>query len=158
MADPEAAPAVDVVQIMREIRQAIQTKRAQGIYTDEEVAHLTALRLRSSGAEAEIDETLLRGLLAESHAWNIATGYAIRTTRTGPFARVLILAKTVVRPFVRLYTDHVLNRQAQLNLYFAHVLHDSIKETARLQVEVQALRHRVKVLEGGGPGEGGPQR
>jgi hypothetical protein len=155
MADP--APPLDVVAIMREIRQSIQRKRAQGIYTDEEVAHLTALRLTSSGAEAQIDERLLVGLLAESHDWNIASGYAITTTRTGLFARVLVLAKKVVRPFVRLYTDHPVNRQAQLNLYFAHVLHDSIKETARLQIEVQALRHKVKVLEHGTP-EGGPAR
>jgi hypothetical protein len=157
MADPETTAPVDVVQIMREIRQSIQRKRAQGVYTDEEVAHLTALRLRYSGSEAQIDEKLLLGLLAESHEWNIATGYTIRTTRTGPLARLLILAKTLVRPFVRLYTDHPLNRQAQLNLYFAHVLHDNIRETARLQVELQALRHRVKVLEGGS-GEGGPSR
>jgi hypothetical protein len=157
MAEPEMAPPVDVAAIMREIRQSIQGKRAQGIYTDEEVAHLTALRLRSSGGEAQIDERLLLGLLAESHDWNIQAGYTIRTTRRGVFARLLILAKTLVRPFVRLYTDHVLNRQAQLNLYFAHVLHDNIKETARLQVELQALRHRVKVLEGGA-GEGGRVR
>ncbi len=53
------------------------------------------------------------------------------------------MAKKLVRPFVRLYTDHLLNRQAQINLYFAHLLHDNIRETARLQVELQALRHRL---------------
>ena len=61
-----------------------------------------------------------------------------------------MLAKKLVRPFVRLYTDHLLNRQAQLNLYFAHLLHNNIRETARLQLENQALRHRLNVLEGGG--------
>ena len=49
---------------------------------------------------------------------------------------------------MRLYTDHLLNRQAQINLYLAHLLHNNVRETARLQVELQALRHRLKVLEG----------
>ena len=60
-----------------------------------------------------------------------------------------------MRPFVRLYTDHLLNRQAQINLYLAHLLHNNVRETARLQVELQALRHRVSRLEGGTPPDAG---
>ena len=60
-------------------------------------------------------------------------------------------AKKAVRPFVRLYTDHLLNRQAQINLYLAHLLHDNIRETARLQLELQALKARLETLERGGP-------
>ena len=45
--------------------------------------------------------------------------------------------------------DHLLNRQAQINLYLAHLLHNNVRETARLQVELQAVRHRLQVLEGG---------
>ena len=145
-AEPSASP-VDVVRIMKEIRESIQKKREQGIYTDEEVESLTALRLRTFGEEAKIDPRLLERLLGPSHDWNIASDYLIRTTRTGLSARLLILAKRVARPFVRLYTDHLVNRQAQINLYLAHLLHNNVRETARLQVEVQALRHRVKELE-----------
>ena len=144
-----AGTPVDVVRIMKEIREAIQGKRARGIYTDEEVESLAALRLRAFAEEARIDDKLLERLLGESHEWNIHTDYLIRTTRTGLSARALILAKKMVRPFVRLYTDHLLNRQAQLNLYFAHLLHNNIRETARLQLEVQALRRRLEELEGG---------
>ena len=152
-----SAETVDVVAIMKEIRESIQKKREQGIYTDEEVDALTALRLRTFGEEAQIDAKLLERLLGPSHDWNIAIDYVARTTRRGPFARLLLAAKGLVRPFVRLYTDHLLNRQAQINLYLAHLLHNNGRETARLQVELQALRHRVKVLEGGGaPPDGGP--
>jgi hypothetical protein len=143
----DTPPPVDVAAIMKGIRESIQRKREQGIYTDEEVESLAALRLRTFGEEARIDGRLLERLLGPSHDWNIATDYLIRTTRTGPAARLLILAKKVVRPFVRLYTDHLLNRQAQINLYLAHLLHNNIRETARLQVEIQALRHRCRVLE-----------
>src|SRR5262250_1208715 len=103
---PDGAP--DVVRIMKEIRESIQRKRAQGIYTDEEVESLASLRLRAYGEEARIDDKLLERLLGPTHDWNIATDYLIRTQRTGPSARLLVLLKKVVRPFVRLYTDAVL--------------------------------------------------
>jgi hypothetical protein len=146
MAEPQPAP-VDVVAIMKQIRESIQKKRAQGVYTDEEVESLAGLRLRAFAEEAKIDDKLLERLLGPSHDWNIGADYLIRTTRTGLSARALILAKKVVRPFIRLYTDHIFNRQAQLNLYFAHLLHNSIREGSRLQLEVQGLRHRVEELE-----------
>ena len=144
---PDGGAGVDVVRIMKEIRESIQKKREAGIYTDEEVESLTALRLRTFGEEARIDDRLLERLLGPSHDWNIASDYLVRTTRTGPSARLLILAKKAVRPFVRLYTDHLMNRQAQINLYLAHLLHNNVRETARLQVELQALRHRLRRLE-----------
>jgi hypothetical protein len=146
MADERSA-GVDVVGIMKGIRESIQRKRAQGDYTDEEIESLAATRLRAFAEEARIDDKLLERLLGPSHDWNISVDYLIRTTRTGLSARALILAKKLVRPFVRLYTDHLLNRQAQLNLYFAHLLHDSIREGARLELEAQGLRRRVERLE-----------
>jgi len=146
MSEPSAAP-VDVVAIMKEIRESIQTKRAQGVYTEEEVESLAALRLRAFAEEAKIDDKLLERLLGPSHDWNISTDYLIRTTRKGPAAGLLVLVKKLVRPVVRLYTDHVLKRQAQINLYFAHLLHNSIREGARAQLEMQALRHRLERLE-----------
>lgn len=141
---------VDVVAIMKEIRESIQKKREQGIFTDEEVDSLTALRQRTFGEEAQIDARLLERLLGPSHDWNITIDYVARTTRTGPAARLLLAVKRLVRPFVRLYTDHLLNRQAQLNLYLAHLLHNNIRETARLEVELQSLRYLVKRLEAQG--------
>jgi pyruvate kinase len=146
MPEPSGAP-VDVVAIMKEIRESIQRKRAQGVYTEEEVESLAATRLRAFAEEARIDDRLLEQLLGPSHEWNIAADYLIRTTRKGPAARLLILVKKLVRPVVRLYTDHVLKRQAQINLYFAHLLHNSIRDGAHLQLEVQGLRRRVEELE-----------
>ena len=140
-------PTVDVVQIMKEIRESIQRKREQGIYTEEEVDDLTELRLRAFGEEVLIDPRLVAGLHGPGQGWNIASDYLIQTRRSGPAALALVALKKVVRPLVRLYTDHIVNRQAQLNLYFAHLLHANIRETARLQVEIQALRHRCRALE-----------
>ncbi len=141
------ARTVDVVAIMKEIRESIQKKREQGIYTEEEVDALTDLRLRTLGDEVLIDPRLVEGLRGPGRRWNIASDYEIRTTRTGAAGWLLVTVKKLIRPLVRLYTDHVVNRQAQLNLYLAHLLHANIRETARLQVEIQELRHRCRALE-----------
>lgn len=147
------AEHVDVVAIMSEIRESIRRKRQQGIYTDEESSSLAQQRLRSYAQEAQIDPRLVDALLGPSHVWNVAADYDIRTSRTGPLAALLVAAKKLVRPFVRLYTDHLIKQQAQINLYFAYLLHNTIRETARQQVELQALRYRLSVIEGT---EGGP--
>jgi hypothetical protein len=144
MAEP---PKVDVVAIMKEIRESIQRKREQGIYTEEEVDALTELRLRTLGDEVLIDRRLIEGLRGPGQGWNIASDYLIKTRRSGAGAWALVTMKKVLRPFVRLYTDHIVNRQAQLNIYFAHLLHANIRETAKLQVEIQELRHRCRALE-----------
>jgi hypothetical protein len=139
---------VDVVAIMSEIRESIRRKRQQGIYTDEESSSLAQQRLRSYAQDAQIDPRLVDALLGPSHVWNVAADYDIRTTRTGPVAALLLAAKKFVRPFIRLYTDHLIKQQAQINLYFAYLLHNTIRETARQQVELQALRYRLSLLEG----------
>jgi hypothetical protein len=143
--------SVDVQGIMGEIRESIRRKRQQGIYTDEESASIAQQRLRSYASEAQIDPRLIDALLGPSHVWNVAADYPIRTSRSGPLAALLVLAKKAVRPFVRLYTDHLIKQQAQINLYFAYLLHNTIRETARQQVELQALRYRLSVLEGTEP-------
>jgi hypothetical protein len=144
----EQAAPVDVVRIMSEIRESIRRKRQQGIYTDEESESLALQRLRSYAEEAQIDPRLVDALMGPSHDWNIAADYTVETRRRGPAAALLVAAKKLVRPFVRLYTDHLIKRQAQINLYFAHLLHNALRDTARQQIEMQALRHRIAVLEG----------
>src|SRR3954470_15431886 len=134
---------VDVVAIMREIRESIQKKRAQGVYTDDEVESQADVRFRSWAERAELDPALLARLLGPSHDWNIAPDYLIRTHRPGTGARLVVAAKKAVRPLARLYTDHIVKRQAQLNQYFYHLLHASIRENVRLQVEMQQLRARI---------------
>ena len=148
MAEEQAEePELDVVRIMTEIRESIQKKREQGVYTEAEVESLSDTRLRTYTEDVLIDPRLIEGLHGPGVEWNIAADYPILTTRTGPLAWLLVTVKKLVRPVVRLYTDHPINRQAQLNLYLVRLLHQNIRETARLQVEIQSLRHRCRQLE-----------
>lgn len=138
---------IDVAEIMKTIRERIQRKRELGIYTDEELEEIASLRLQSYADEAEIDTELLQKLLQPNHNWNISADYKITTHRSSTAAKLIVIAKKLVRPFVRLYTDHIINRQAQLNLYYAHLIHNLVREISRLQLQVTALKNRCDLME-----------
>jgi hypothetical protein len=142
-----AAAPVDVAAIMVEIREGIERRRRQGLRTPEELERLLDERLRAYGEESQIDPRLLKQLLHTSHGWNISADYALRTQRRGIVGALVLLSKRLVRPFVRLYTDHVLNRQAQINLYYMYFLQDAARQIVRLEGEVGRLRRRLDELE-----------
>ena len=140
-------PPFDVVQIMSAIREQNRLSRERGILTEEELDEMARTRLRDFARTAHIDPRLLDRFLDPGHDWNIATDYIIRTHRRGPAARLSLVGKRLVRPLVRLYTDHLLNRQTQINQYFCEVLHHSVREIVRLEAQVAALRKRCEELE-----------
>ncbi len=137
---------VDVARVMAQIREKIRGRRDLGLYTDEEVEELSALKLQAFADEAGIDPELLARLMADNHNWNISSDYRIETHRRGWPARLLVLLKKAIRPWIRLYTDHPLNRQAQINLYFHYLCHNLVRELVRLQIEHAALRNRFEEL------------
>lgn len=140
-------PSLDVAKIVNEIREEIQKRRAAGDLTVEDIEWLLERRLKASIAKARIDESLAARLLHESHDWNTDTGYEIRTTRTGLTGALIRAAKSVVRPFVRLYTDHILNRQSQINLALWHILLDSVERNTALEMEILKLQKEVRDLK-----------
>jgi hypothetical protein len=137
-----------VAAIMAGIREKIRGRRDLGLYTDEEVEELSALRLQAFADDAGIDPDLLSRLMADNHNWNVSTDYRIETHRGGFKGRVVVFLKKLVRPFVRLYTDHPLSRQAQINLYLHYLSHNLVRELVRLQIEHTALRNRFDELAG----------
>jgi hypothetical protein len=149
MSEPTGADSapVDVAAIMVEIREGIERRRRQGLRTTEELERLLNQRLRSYGEESQIHPQLLDQLLHPIHCWNISADYALRTQTRGLPGRLVLLCKKLVRPFVRLYTDHVLSRQAQINLYYMYFLQDAARQIVRLEGEVGDLRRRVEELE-----------
>jgi hypothetical protein len=142
---------VEVAKVMARIREKIRGRRDLGLYTEDEVEELTALKLQAFADEAGIDPELLARLMADNHNWNISTDYRIETHRRGQGAKLVVLLKKLVRPWVRLYTDHPLSRQAQINLYLHYLCHNLVRELVKLQVEHAALRNRFDALarEGG---------
>jgi len=142
----DADGRVDVAAVMARIRERIRGRRDLGLYTDDEVDELTALKLQAFADEAGIDPELLARLMADNHDWNISVDYRIQTHRPGLAGRLIVSLKKLVRPLVRLYTDHLLSRQAQINLYLHYLCHGLVKELVRLQLENAALRNRFEAL------------
>lgn len=138
---------IDVAQVVDAIRDEIAKRRAAGDLTREDVEWLLSARLRESIARARIDPRLAARLMHESHDWNTDTGYEIRSARPGAVGALVRFAKTIVRPFVRLYTDHILNRQSQINLAIWHILLDEVERGAALEMEVRRLRKEVDDLK-----------
>jgi len=138
---------VDVAEVMARIRERIRGRRDQGLYSDDEVDELYALKVQAFADEAEIDPDVLARLMAPNHNWNISADYRIETHRLGLPARLVVGLKKLVRPWVRLYTDQIIGRQSQLNLYMVHLCHNAVRELVRLQLEHTALRNRCDGLE-----------
>lgn len=139
----------DVVRLVEDVRKEIEVRRSRGDFTPEDVEALFNERLRAYVAEARIDPKLGERLQHESDDWNIDTAYRIRSGRAGFVGALIRLAKRTVRPFVRLYTDHILNRQAQINLVVWHFLLDSVRRTLLLELEVKKIRHELDSLKRG---------
>jgi hypothetical protein len=141
---PEPANSVKIVE---SIREKVARRREEGEMTPEDVERLLTLRLKESIAKARIDERLAARLQHESHDWNTDTEYEIRTLRPGVTGALVRFAKVLVRPFVKLYTDHIFKRQSQLNLAVWHVLLDSVERGTALEMEVRKLRKEIRDLK-----------
>jgi len=139
----------DVAQIVEDVRRDIDERRARGAFTPEDIETLFEQRLRAYISAAGIDPELGDRLRHENHDWNIDTGYWIRSDRPGAAGVAIRFAKRIVRPFVRLYTDHLINRQAQINLVVWHFLLDSVRRTRLLELEVRKLQDEIDTLKRG---------
>lgn len=144
--DSEGKTRINVEDIMKEIRSTIAQKKKMGIYSEDEIEEVSKLKLETYADSAEIDTMLLTYLRDENRMWNISSSYRIQSHR-GIAGQLIVMVKRLVRPFVRLYTDHIVERQAQLNLYTVHILHNLVREITRLGIENTQLRHRLEVLE-----------
>ena len=142
-----SSPTPDIVTLVDQIRADVDARRGRGEATPEDIDALFDERLRAYIDAARIDPTLGVRFRHESHDWNIDTDYHIRTTRQGIAGAAIRLAKTIARPIVRLYTDHLLNQQAQINLVQWYFLRDSVARTVHLELEVKQLRHEIETLK-----------
>lgn len=133
--------AVDVTKIMEALRERIRRRR-EGLPVEQAVAE----RLQSLADQAELDPELLGPLFRGEAGWNLNPDYRIVTHRVGFAAGVVVTLKRLVRLVVRLYTDPLVERQAQINLYLLRVVEALLAETTRLQEAVAQIR------EGGGRG------
>ena len=125
---------VDVERVMAAVRDAVR-KRRDGLSLEQAVA----AEMVEIADESGIDPELLTDLVAGDGRWNVSPDYRIATHRRGLEARAVVLLKRLVRAVVRLYTDPVIIRQAQVNLYLLLAVRRLLTEVTRLQRTVADL-------------------
>jgi hypothetical protein len=136
----------DVARIMQRLRDRISSRRERTL-TEGRLDDAVKLRLQEMVDEAELDSELLARLLAPGKGWNISIDYRVQSHRRGLSRHLVLLLKALVRPVVRLYTDQILARQAQLNAYLVHTCHRLVRDLVRVEAEGSALRARCESLE-----------
>ena len=137
MTDPleRSDGSVDVMQIMEAIRERIRQRR-EGLPVEQAVAE----RLQALADEADLDPDLVGPLLRGESGWNLNPAYRIPSHRVGLSRFVVVTLKRMVGFVVRPYTDPLMERQAQINLYLLRVVETLLAETTRLQQAVAQIR------------------
>jgi hypothetical protein len=144
--------AVDVEQIMRQIRSRIRDKRGVD-YTEEEIRELANVKLESFLDPRSVRSDLLQQFQArrEQAIQNYAfeDTYIFESNR-----RVIAWIRKLLRPVLKLFFNpnpiiDALHRQSKMNeafpLYF-ELIHNLVLETTRLSIEVKNLKMRVESM------------
>jgi hypothetical protein len=144
-------PSVD--EIMRLVRKRIEEKR-QTLYSDDEIRAIAEHRLDAVLDAHDFNSDFIADFRSEPVRWNYQFGpdTLYRSSR-GFVGRALETARRFLRPLQKLVWNPnpmiaALSRQADLNAYYVHLLHNMAVELTKLNLEVQDLKNRVLQLQG----------
>ncbi len=147
------AEGVDVQQLLADVYKRIG-ERKQGLYTEEELRFIAERPLEPVLLGHELRADLLDEFRARDAQWNFsfAPDTIYRSSR-GAVGRALETARRLLRPVQKLFWNPnpmiaALSRQADLNRFSVHLLHNLVLELSRLQLQVQELRSRNLQLAG----------
>jgi hypothetical protein len=144
MGDPfaEKDGRVDVARVMAALREGIRQRRDDALFDGTPVEETVARRLAALADEAGVEGDVLERLLQGDPRFNLSPDYRLVTHRKGLGGALVLGLKRLVRPVVRLYTDPVVERQRQINLYLLHVVEALLDETTRLQQALAKLKEK----------------
>ncbi len=150
--------AVDVEQIMRQVRSRIREKRGVD-YTEDEIRELASVKLERFLDPKGVRSDLLEQYRRRREATTTPRNYAFEDTTlyesTRPFLRGL---RKLLNPILKLFFNptpmvEALHIQSKLNdsynqaeaLYY-ELIHNLVVETTRLGIEVKNLKMRVESM------------
>src|SRR5512145_3366017 len=150
--------AVDVEQIMRQIRARIREKRGVD-YTEEEIRELASVKLEKfldpRGVRSDLLEQYRRKRESTTTARNFAFEDSTIYTSSRPMLRFI---RRLLNPILKLFFNpnpviEALHIQSKLNdsynqaeaLYY-ELIHNLVLETTRLGIEVKNLKMRVESM------------
>ncbi len=142
--------AVDVEQVMRDLRARIAEKKSSGLLTDAEVREIEEHPLHPVLEPHDLKSGLLSEMLETPSRWNFA--FDAETIYRSTRGSGLQSLRRWLRPIQKLFWNPTpviaaLSRQSELNAAYAHVLHNLTLELTRLNLEVQDLKHRALQMQ-----------
>ena len=175
------ADGVDITEVMKKIRERM-AKQKLDLLTGEDLDELTELNFVFPPLPGEIGdeivdnfesaergwnlqaEEIFREFYAESGDWNLDPKYKPTSHRkvTGLF---ILGIKKLIHPFIRLYTDYIVNRQARINRdfykafeymirdqgrinqYLGYMNHNLVKELTKTKLQCDSLEYNINQLK-----------
>src|SRR5262245_32238289 len=152
--------AVNVEQIMEQIRERIRTKRGVD-YTEQQIRELAAVKLEKFLDPKLVRSDLLQQFQRSQSEQPLPTSYTFEDSTLFDSPRPLVrLIRRLLRPFLKLFFNldpliQALHIQARLNeirpradhLYY-ELFHNLVVETTRLTIEVKNLKMQIESLTG----------
>jgi hypothetical protein len=145
------AAGLDRERLLAEVHRRIEERRASGLYSEEELRYIAERPLEPVLRAREVSGALLEEFRARDAQWNYSFDpESIYRTSRGGF---LATARRLLRPVQKLFWNPTpmiaaLSRQADLNRFSAHLLHNLVLELTRLELELAELRSRNLQLAG----------
>lgn len=148
------AEGLDVERLLAEVHRRIDERRRSGLYTDEELRYIAERPLEPVLLPRDLSGALVEELRARDAQWNFAFDpETIYRSSRGALGRVLALSRRLLRPVQKLFWNptpmiSALSRQADLNRFSAHLLHNLVLELTRQNLELSELKSRNLQLAG----------
>jgi hypothetical protein len=148
------AKGIDVATLLAEVHRSIEERRKSGLYTDDELRYIAERPLEPVLQARDVSAALLEELRARDAQWNFSFGpETIYRSSRGVLGGVLALSRRLLRPVQKLFWNPTpmiaaLSRQADLNRFTAHLLHNLVLELTRQSLELSELKNRNLQLSG----------
>jgi hypothetical protein len=147
------AEGMDVERLLAEVQRRVEERRGV-LYTEEELRHIAERPLEGALQPHEVRADLLEEFQRRDASWNYAFGaQTLYRSSHGLPGRLIEAARRLLRPVQKLFWNpnpmiSALSRQADLNRFSVHLLHNLVLELTRLNLEVRELKSRNLELEG----------
>jgi hypothetical protein len=148
------AEGIDAERLRAEIENRLEQRRRDGLYTDEEIRFIAERALEGVLSGRDLRADLFDEFRARDAQWNYSFDpETLYRSSHGAAGRALEALRRLLRPVQKLFWNptpmiSALSRQADLNRFSVHLLHNLVLELSRLSLEVQDLRNRNLQLQG----------
>jgi hypothetical protein len=148
------AEGLDAARLLADVYRRIEERKQSGLYSDEELRHIATLPLEPVLRARDVRAALVDEFRARDAQWNYSFGpETIYRTSRGGLGGVLASVRRLLRPVQKLFWNPTpmiaaLSRQADLNRFSAHLLHNLVLELTRLALELSELKSRNLQLQG----------